>query len=323
MTTIGKAQDSTIGVGVDIGGAGVRATVFSRASDGAFTAQASEERAHAGHDLHEGLAECLAALSPHLSGTPVPVAIGAPGAKTSDGRGIERARNVASAPRLLDSLTRELAERGVSAFTLPRRLESDALAALLGETVVEGGRLRRVRDALFLGPGSGVAEAELRGGQPQRVEGPRLAAAPPTVLDGAFPDLEAEASLAGLAEAWRARCGPDAPEVETAAAAGDADARAALERFARALCRVIELRAPRLAALRASAGSPPALLVRTRRGSFFASAAVQAIVVPRLAGAAEACGAALVASGTPASPHAACAGALAFALRDLEPRSPR
>jgi len=323
MTTMGKAQDSTIGVGVDIGGSGIRATLFSRASNGALEPQASEERAHAGQGLHQGVTECLAALRPHLTGTAVPVGIGAPGAKTSDGRGIERARNVAPEPRLLDTLTRALAGRTAGAFALPCRLESDALAALAGETVVEGGLLRRDRDALFVGPGSGVAEAELREGELHRVEGPRLAEEAPTVADGAFPDLEAEASLAGLVAAWRSRCADGALEVEDAAAAGDARACAALERFGGALERVIELRRSLIAALGAREGRPPALLVRTRRGSFFASDAVQAIVVPRLAAACDACGAALVVPRVPASEHAACAGALELALRDLATRSPR
>jgi hypothetical protein len=118
---------------------------------------------------------------------------------------------------------------------------------------------------------------------------------------------------------WRASVpaeeGRELP-IERAAEAGCAAARAQLERFAAALVQVIEVRAGLLEDLRKSgAGRPPALLVRTRRGEFFANVAVQAIVVPALRAAAARRAVRLVVPERPASPLAACAGALALTLR--------
>lgn len=306
------------GLGVDVGGSGVRVAGFRAAGEGRLALTRAHELGHDGRPLAEVLARGLEACAASLSAGSIPslpIAIAAPGRKTADGRGIARARNLAAAPQLLDELELALGRRGLRAWALAEALVSDAHAALLGETVVVGGLLVGVERALFLGPGSGLAEAVLWGGLPRDVNGPRAADLAPLREEGVCADLEDETSLAGLSHRWRATARDGqrrALSIEAAAEGGDGNARALLERFAEALALLVDARAEDLADLGAPGeGEPPALLVRTRAGKFFANAAVQAIVVPVLRAAALRHGARLVVPERPSDPWAACAGALA------------
>lgn len=278
-----------------------------------------------GRALAQSVAACIEAVvsqAPHALSVRTTIGIAAPGPKTDDGRGIAHARYLEPQPTLLEDLESALHLRGLDSIGLPQRLVSDAQAALFGETVVLGGLLTGPRDTLFVGPGSGLAEALLVNGSLQTVGGPRASELPPTLTDGACSDLEEEVSLGGVVRRWNDHQGgrTQLETIEAAAVRGDETATCHLERFAAGLERVIEVRSSLLEELRGPDDSvSPALLVRTRRGKFFANPAVQAIVVPRLREAAQRCGATLVVPEQPASPHAACAGALALTLRDSSP----
>ena len=138
-------------------------------------------------------------------------------------RGIEYARNLEACPHLLD----ELRDGAPADLDLPDTLASDAEAALVGETVVEGGLLRGESSALLVAPGSGIAEAWLWCGEVRPIEGVRAWDLPPIREDDGVTDLEREGALLGLFGRWSG----DQP-LEQAAAEGDAGAVAALERHA-------------------------------------------------------------------------------------------
>jgi predicted NBD/HSP70 family sugar kinase len=295
------ARAARPGIGVDVGGSGVRATAFEVGPAGELRALRAAERRHEDAALVATILDVVREVRGALAMEAVPVGIAAPGRKTADLRGIEQARNLAPAPRLLEEL--EVAAPG--GLRLPLALASDADAALVGETVVEEGLLRGEDSALLVSPGSGVAEAWLWRGELRPVEGPRAWELPPVEEGGAAEDLEREGSLSGLFQGWSGR-----QPIEWAAAEGHPEARAALERLARALARLVEERGPRLAALAREAGAPPAVLVRSRRGTFFQHATVGALVRPILEESVRRHGARLVLPTRPASPHAACAGAL-------------
>jgi predicted NBD/HSP70 family sugar kinase len=292
------------GIGVDVGGSGVRATALRLGSSGALGALVTEERQHTG-DLAGDLLAVIGGVLPALDGTGdgVPIGIAAPGRKTADGRGLEQARHLEAAPGLLDELERA----APGGLLLPRRLASDAEAALVGEVVVEEGLLGGERSALLLSPGTGLAEAWLWCGELRPVEGPRAWELPPVRAARGARDLEHEASLSGLLRRWS---GPT--PIEWAAAEGDPRAIRAFERFAAAIARLVEVRGPRLEELARAAGAAPSVLVRSRRGTLFCQPAVRALVLPVLSEVAARHGARLVLPEAPASPHAACAGSLAL-----------
>lgn len=300
------ARAARPGIGVDVGGSGVRATAFDLGPAGELRALRNAERRHEGAALFATVLDVVREVRGALAMETVSVGIATPGHKTPDLRGIEQARNLAPAPRLLD----ELLAAAPGGLRLPGALASDADAALLGETVVEEGLLRGEGSALLISPGSGIAEAWLWRGELRSIEGPRAWELPPVEEGGAAENLEREGSLSGLFQSWSGR-----QPLEWAAAEGHPEARAALERLARALARLVDERGPRLAALAREADAPPAVLVRSRRGTFFQHATVGALVRPILEESVLRHGARLVLPTSPASPHAACAGALALERR--------
>lgn len=316
--------DTVSQLGVDIGGSGVRVAAFEPDRLGRFVASDAKELAYEGRGVAECLARCIELLASEadLNGASAILGIAAPGVQTEDGRGLVQARNIPAEEHLLDELATRLQERGLDSVTVPQRLVIDALAALFGETVAAGGLLPGVHEALFIGPGSGLAEARLVDGEAMPVGGTRAVDLPPVRDDGTCADLEEEASLGGLVSRWR-DSGPASGgrelSIEAAAESGSPTARAHLERFAAALVRVIEVRSSVLEELRGAGDSQPVILMRTRRGEFFANAAVQSIVVPLLRAAAGRQGATLIVPDRPVSSHVACAGALALTLRSTTP----
>lgn len=93
------------------------------------------------------------------------LAIATAGPKNEDGRGIALWRRGPRAPRLLDDLLAELSRQGFTPAPGPTRLFDDGTAAAAGELAATNGTLRGATEALYIGPGTGVAEAYISAGQ--------------------------------------------------------------------------------------------------------------------------------------------------------------
>ncbi|HVS09486.1 MAG TPA: hypothetical protein VMS76_06380, partial [Planctomycetota bacterium] len=127
----------------------------------------AEERAQGEHWI-EALARSIATVARSAGGGPVRLGIAAPGVKTADGRGIALALHAPRIPRLVEELERRLALEGVVLERPIDRLVDDGLACALAECA--GGALLGVRDAYWLGGGSGLAEALVVAGAPAALE---------------------------------------------------------------------------------------------------------------------------------------------------------
>lgn len=110
---------------------------------------------------------CLAIGKLQLSdeGGTVVIGIGLPGLKTPDGRGISAMANGPRMPKFLDRLELMLRQRGVSGLHPVHALGSDADYCGLGEHWGTAGAMRNVRNAYYLGVGTGVADAMLLEGR--------------------------------------------------------------------------------------------------------------------------------------------------------------
>lgn len=194
------------------------------------------ERA-AARELVAAATKVILAVCEGLSATPR-LAIATAGPKTADERGIELWRRGPRAPHLLDDLLASLATRGFAPEPAPTRLFDDGIAAAAGELFAADGALLGAREALFIGPGTGVAEAYVSGG--------RLTPWPPELLPAWAEPFPPDTD--------RSAFGKDAPPAD--ATLGDwialSPARA-LESSFRALGLLIHLRIAQLAAL----GLPP------------------------------------------------------------------
>lgn len=166
---------------------------------------------------------------------PLLLGVAMPGLKTADGRGLAWLRHGPRAPHFLDCVVERLAPR-VSAWCAPAQgLYSDALAALEGERAAEGGMLRGLTSAWYVGGGTGLAEAALLCGRAVALDDARLAWPRAWELDaGGGENFEQRLSMSALVE----RC-DGFPE----ARAQDARVRTALGLAARDLARLVELRA--------------------------------------------------------------------------------
>ena len=92
------------------------------------------------------------------------VGIGMPGLKTEDRRGISAMNNGPRIPDYLESLERDLAERGVDLVAPIAGLGSDADYCGLGEEYAALGLFHDVDNAYYVGCGTGIADAlKLRG----------------------------------------------------------------------------------------------------------------------------------------------------------------
>jgi len=116
------------------------------------------------------LARSIAAVTRFAGGGPVRLGIAAPGVKSADGRGIALALHAPRIPCLLGELERRLALEGVVLERAIDRLVDDGLACALAECSAAGGALLGVRDAYWLGGGSGLAEALVVAGAPAALE---------------------------------------------------------------------------------------------------------------------------------------------------------
>lgn len=133
-------------IGVDGGASGVRVYEVIATEDGFALGPARAERTYGAADMVEAAATCIAEVA---GGRDVLCGICMPGLKTEDGRGIARMVNGPAIPDYLDRLEERL---GISVA----RLWSDGFASGVGEEVA--GLFRGVRNAYYLGGGTGIAE---------------------------------------------------------------------------------------------------------------------------------------------------------------------
>jgi hypothetical protein len=241
---------------------------------------------------------------------PLLLGVAMPGLKTPDGRGLAWLRNGPRAPRFLELVEQHLAARVAAWFAPAQGLFSDAVAALEGERAAEGGLLRGLRGAWYVGGGTGLAEAALIDGRAVGLDDARLGWTRAWELDaGAGATFEQRLSMAALVE----RCG-GFPEARP----DDARVRAVLREAARDLACLLELRARawRAADLgelqRVVVGQRLGALLCDERGAAFAADLARELSARDLP-----------AQGwLVASPHAtrAAAGAASLALAALESR---
>lgn len=93
------------------------------------------------------------------------VGVGMPGLKTADRRGICVINNGPRIPHYLDQLERRLAEAGVELVAPVAELGSDADYCGLGEQFAAEGLFHDVKNAYYVGCGTGIADALKLGGQ--------------------------------------------------------------------------------------------------------------------------------------------------------------
>ncbi|MCA9257105.1 MAG: ROK family protein [Phycisphaerales bacterium] len=86
------------------------------------------------------------------------IGIGMPGIKSDNERGIVMMNNGPRMPEFLDQLTDRLTTLGVTLERSIRRIGDDGAYAGLGEECAEGGLFRDVRNAYYIGGGTGIAE---------------------------------------------------------------------------------------------------------------------------------------------------------------------
>ena len=98
-------------------------------------------------------------ISNLYSGSPLLIGIGMPGLKTDDKRGIAAMANGPRMPTFCDDLEQALSEIGIKLFSLIRRLGSDADYCGFGEEYSKEGLFKSVKNAYYLGGGTGAADA--------------------------------------------------------------------------------------------------------------------------------------------------------------------
>jgi hypothetical protein len=125
---------------------------------------ASADELQRAHEWVAGATQAvLGAAGP---GFGVLLGVAMPGLKTVDGRGIAWARNGPRVPDLLDRLEQELARCGVDLAWPAAGLYSDGDCCGWGERHAVGGRFAGLRNAWYLGAGTGLADAALIDGAP-------------------------------------------------------------------------------------------------------------------------------------------------------------
>jgi predicted NBD/HSP70 family sugar kinase len=105
------------------------------------------------------IAEVIAGLTTRYPGLKPIVGLGMPGLKTPDGKGIAVLANGPRIPDLGRSVERELQAQGILLKTPIAKLGSDADYCGMGEEYAINGSFRQADNALYLGGGTGVADA--------------------------------------------------------------------------------------------------------------------------------------------------------------------
>ncbi len=155
------------------------------------------------------LANLIAELTFGVQVTEVHVGICLPGRVDPSGRSIVACLNGPRLPDALDRWALELEGRNLTLAQPVDRIHSDGEAAGWGEDLAEGGAFTDVRCALYLGVGTGVAEAAKSRGVHLDVAGLRELGPAPWEAPSAFGDqVDAAAGLRGMQARWRKECGP-------------------------------------------------------------------------------------------------------------------
>lgn len=113
----------------------------------------------------ESTARCLVEIARARAAARVLVGIAFPGTKTPDRRGIAFALNGPRVPEFVESLTRLVESEGVELAAPIVALESDGLCAGIGEQCAEAGGLVGLRNAYYVGGGTGLAESLVLAGE--------------------------------------------------------------------------------------------------------------------------------------------------------------
>ncbi len=167
MRRVTAAQ--TVLIGVDGGASRVRAHRVEPPKDGGRFALAAE-RAESPHDGDAqtcvvAAAACIAKVAERAGGGRVLFGMGMPGIKTADGRGIVKALHGPVASNFLARLEKRLSSFGVELERSCERLDGDGYLCGVGEEHAEEGLFHAVRNAYYVGGGTGVAECLKLDGQ--------------------------------------------------------------------------------------------------------------------------------------------------------------
>ena len=145
----------------------------------------------------EAIARCVAQVAEAGGAGRFSLACAAPGRRTADGRGLAVVRNGPRLPELCDRLEQRLIEGGFELSRPVATLVGDDVAGAHGELHGEGGALRAADVGLYVGGGTGVAEALCAEGRVETLG--RLGLAPAYLLrDGAGNLWEDRVSMRAL-----------------------------------------------------------------------------------------------------------------------------
>lgn len=92
------------------------------------------------------------------------IGLGMPGTKTADKRGVQIMNNGPRNPRLLDVLERRLNMAEIEGISINSLSEDNDLCGL-GELTSENGEFRKTKNALYIGGGTGIADAIVINGE--------------------------------------------------------------------------------------------------------------------------------------------------------------
>jgi len=162
------------------------------------TRLAADETVEASARLHT-LANLIAELTFGLRVSEVHLGLCLPGRVDPTGRSVVACLNGPRLPRALDQLDRELEGRNLTLARPVDRIHSDGEAAGWGEDLAEGGAFAGVSSALYLGVGTGVAEAAKVAGVHRTVAEMRQLGPAPWEAPSEFgAHVDAAAGLRGL-----------------------------------------------------------------------------------------------------------------------------
>lgn len=142
-------------LGVDGGASGVRVHRVLPVAGGFAL---GEERAERGGPQVEGAAAGIVEVARAAGAARVFFGMGMPGVKTPDGRGIASSRHGPEDVDFLDRVEALVRAAGVALLQPCERLDSDGYLCGVGEDLGEDGSFGDVRDAYYVGGGTGVAE---------------------------------------------------------------------------------------------------------------------------------------------------------------------